>query len=80
MPSWNGGAAKKAIIDFVGRVTAAGWPDRRSSALLIHHTDGDREFSYDKHADKVLERAGRENWTVVDMKRDWRRVFSFEKP
>jgi phosphoserine phosphatase len=27
LPSWNGGAAKKAIVDFVGRVTKEGGPD-----------------------------------------------------
>jgi phosphoglycolate phosphatase-like HAD superfamily hydrolase len=48
----------------------------RSLALLVHHTDSEREFAYDKHADKVIARAAKENWTVVDMKLDWKRVFT----
>jgi phosphoglycolate phosphatase-like HAD superfamily hydrolase len=52
--------------------------------LLIHHTDAEREWAYDRkskigHLDKALDEAGKRGWTVVDMKRDWRRVFPFEK-
>ena len=51
---------------------------RRSLSLLVHHTDDQREFAYDKHADKVLARAAKERWTVISMKDDWKRVFAFE--
>jgi len=44
-------------------------------SLLVHHTDGKREFQYDTHLDKVLPLAKKEAWTVVDMKRDWKRIF-----
>jgi phosphoglycolate phosphatase-like HAD superfamily hydrolase len=44
-------------------------------ALLVHHTDGDREDKYDKHTEKVMPLAKKEGWTVIDMKADWRRVF-----
>lgn len=52
--------------------------------LLIHHTDAEREWAYDRkskigHLDKALDEAEKHGWTVVDMKRDWRRVFPFEK-
>jgi phosphoserine phosphatase len=52
--------------------------------LYVHHTDGDREFAYDRAAatgrlDKGLDEAKARNWTVVDMKRDWKRVFPFER-
>jgi phosphoglycolate phosphatase-like HAD superfamily hydrolase len=47
---------------------------------LVHHTDADREYAYDRQSsigrlDKALDEAVAEGWTVVDMKRDWRRVF-----
>lgn len=53
-------------------------------AMLIHHTDAEREWAYDRTSqvgrlDKALDRAWTAGWTVVDMKRDWRRVFPFEK-
>jgi len=49
----------------------------------VHHTDGEREYAYDRTAttgrlDKGLDEAAAKGWTVVDMKRDWRRVFPFE--
>jgi hypothetical protein len=52
-------------------------------ALLVHHTDTDREWAYDRHStfgrlDKTLDEAIVKGWTVVDMKSDWQRVFSFE--
>lgn len=49
---------------------------------LIHHTDAKREWAYDRksnigHLDKALDEAEAKGWTVVDMKRDWKRVFPF---
>jgi hypothetical protein len=51
--------------------------------VVIHHTDAEREYAYDRksdfgHLDKVLEAAGANKWVVVSMKDDWRTVFSFE--
>jgi hypothetical protein len=51
--------------------------------LIVHHTDGEREYAYDRQSpfgklDKALDAAGSNKWTVVDMKRDWKRVFAFE--
>ncbi|MEN8137399.1 MAG: HAD family hydrolase [Bacteroidota bacterium] len=48
--------------------------------LLIHHTDSIREWAYDKEShvgklDKALIEAGKNNWTVVDMEKDWKTVF-----
>jgi hypothetical protein len=53
-------------------------------ALIVHHTDAEREYAYDKDAsfgrlDKALTEASQKGWTVVDMKNDWKRIFSFEK-
>lgn len=53
-------------------------------ALLVHHTDAEREWAYDRSSafgrlDKALDEAAAEGWTVVDMKRDWKVIFPFEK-
>ncbi|MFC5755640.1 HAD family hydrolase [Rhizobium sp. GCM10022189] len=61
-------------------VTAANGPN---FAMLIHHTDGDREYAYDRQSafgklDKALDEAGRRNWLVVDMKSDWKKIFALE--
>ena len=51
-------------------------------ALIVHHTDADREWAYERSAagvlDKALTEAKAKGWTVVDMKTDWRRVFPFD--
>ena len=62
--------------------TAAG--DGPSFMLLVHHTDDKREWAYDKDShigrlDKALVQANENGWTVVDMKKDWKVVFPFEK-
>jgi phosphoserine phosphatase len=53
-----------------------------SLGMIVHHTDGDREFAYSKAAMSTLNQAlvdaEQEGWVVVDMKRDWQRVFAFE--
>jgi phosphoglycolate phosphatase-like HAD superfamily hydrolase len=51
---------------------------------LVHHTDAEREWAYDRASsigrlDKGLDEARAKGWTVVDMKKDWKRVFVFEK-
>jgi hypothetical protein len=52
-------------------------------ALIVHHTDAEREWAYDRAApigklDKAMEEAQAKGWTIVDMKRDWKRVFAFQ--
>jgi phosphoglycolate phosphatase-like HAD superfamily hydrolase len=51
---------------------------------LVHHTDAEREWAYDRQShvgrlDKALDEANARGWTVVDMKRDWRKVFPFDR-
>lgn len=60
--------------------TAAGQGARLM--VLVHHTDGDREWAYDRQShvgrlDKALDEADARGWTVVDMKQDWNRVYPF---
>ena len=55
---------------------------RPSFGLIVHHTDGEREYAYDavtKSTGKLvaaLAEAPARGWHVVDMKRDWNTVFS----
>jgi len=47
---------------------------------LIHHTDADREWAYDRisgigRLDKALDEARGNGWTVVDMAKDWKTIF-----
>jgi phosphoserine phosphatase len=51
--------------------------------LIVHHTDAEREYAYDRQShigrlDKALDAAAVNKWTVMDMKKDWKRVFAFE--
>jgi phosphoglycolate phosphatase-like HAD superfamily hydrolase len=51
-------------------------------ALIVHHTDAEREWAYDRKSsvgklDKALDAAQAEGWTVVDMKNDWKKIFPF---
>lgn len=55
----------------------------RSLGLIVHHTDAEREYAYDRvsmvgRLDKALDEAKKFGWTVVDMKGDWNRVFAFD--
>ena len=61
--------------------TAAG--DGARFIGLVHHTDAVREWAYDRNSpvgrlDKAWDEALRRGWTIVDMKRDWKKVFPFD--
>ncbi len=54
-------------------------------AGIVHHTDAEREYAYDRQSeigklDKALDAAAAGGWTVVDMKNDWKEVFSVQGP
>ena len=47
---------------------------------IIHHTDSAREVAYDRRSaigklNTALDLAPKNNWLVVDMKKDWRTIF-----
>jgi len=48
--------------------------------LLVHHDDAEREYAYDRKSpfgrlDRGLDEAPKRGWTVVSMKRDWKRIY-----
>jgi hypothetical protein len=48
--------------------------------MIIHHTDAEREFAYDREShigklDKGLDEAAPRGWTIIDMKNDWKTIF-----
>lgn len=54
----------------------------KTLGLIVRHTDGDREFAYDQapmsSLKNALVEADKEGWIVVDMQRDWQRIFAFQ--
>jgi hypothetical protein len=53
----------------------------RRLGMLVHHTDAQREFAYDRKSsvgklDKGIDSAKAGGWRLIDMKADWARVFS----
>ncbi len=51
--------------------------------LIVHHTDAEREYAYDRSGhigrlDQALNEAPQRDWTVVDMKTDWNRIYPAE--
>ena len=99
MDSVNDGATKPVgIHKFIGRrpILAFGNSDGDIQMLqwtaggegerlmgLVHHTDGTREWAYDRnsaagHLDAALTEAFERGWTIVNMKRDWKVVYPFQ--
>lgn len=58
--------------------TTAG--DGPSLGAIVHHTDVDREYAYDRTSsfgrlNKALDEATANDWLIIDMKKDWKTVF-----
>lgn len=49
-----------------------------SLALLVHHDDPEREYSYTDRTENALELAPQYNWQVVSIKKDFKQVYPFE--
>jgi hypothetical protein len=54
---------------------------RPSFGLIVHHTDGAREYAYDSVAVsgkliQALKEAPQRGWIVLDMKSDWKHIFA----
>ena len=55
----------------------------KSFGLILHHTDSVREYKYDLktlsgHLETTLIEAKEKNWLVVDMEKDFKKIFAFE--
>jgi phosphoserine phosphatase len=50
-------------------------PDKPSLRLFVLHDDDDREFDYTTGAERALDQATRNGWTVISVKNDWATVF-----
>ena len=51
--------------------------------LIVHHTDADREWAYDRGSpvgrlERGLDEAAARRWVVVDMKQDWKVIYPEE--
>jgi haloacid dehalogenase-like hydrolase len=65
-------------LEMLQWTTLAG--DRRRLGLIVHHTDAEREYAYDRRShfgrlDLALDAAAQNRWTVVSMKDDWNQIF-----
>jgi phosphoglycolate phosphatase-like HAD superfamily hydrolase len=51
--------------------------------MIVHHTDGEREWAYDRASPvgqlvRGLDEAPKRGWLVIDMKREWRRIYPYQ--
>ena len=82
LPSWNEGPIKTALIEFVKTTSD---PSHPHLMLLIHHDDAVREYSYGPDtkvgtfSNALMDEAKKQGWFVVSMKKDWKKIFSFER-
>jgi len=87
-----------AINRFIGRrpILAAGnsdgdfemleWTtssDGPRLGLIVHHTDAEREWAYDRESsegrlDRGLDEADQRGWLLVDMARDWQVIYPYQ--
>jgi phosphoglycolate phosphatase-like HAD superfamily hydrolase len=52
--------------------------------LIVHHTDATREWAYDRAShigtlSRGLDEAPRRGWILIDMQRDWKVIYPFQK-
>ena len=52
----------------------------RRFGLIVHHTDAEREWAYDRGShigrlERGLDEAPKRGWVVVDMKKDWKVIY-----
>ena len=52
--------------------------------LIVHHTDAEREWAYDRDSrigrlNAALDEAPARGWLIVDMKKDWKLIYPFQK-
>ncbi|MBI1269935.1 haloacid dehalogenase-like hydrolase [bacterium] len=63
--------------------TKSGAGKGKSLCMIVHHTDAKREYAYDRaskvgHLERGLDHAAEAGWVIIDMQKDWSRIFPFE--
>ncbi len=53
--------------------------------MIVHHTDAEREYAYDRDTefgklDVALDAAPEQGWVLIDMAKDWNRIFPGDDP
>ncbi|MBU1128320.1 MAG: haloacid dehalogenase-like hydrolase [Candidatus Omnitrophica bacterium] len=61
--------------DDIQMLESAGAGGLPSLALTLRHDDAEREYAYDKGAEKMIEVASENGWVIVSMKEDFKTVF-----
>jgi phosphoserine phosphatase len=56
----------------------AGRKDNPALRLLVNHDDAARETNYTAGAEKAMNLAEVQGWTVISIKNDWKQVFAFQ--
>ena len=87
LPSWRDTPAKRSIVaagNTDGDLAMLQWASaspHRTLQLVVQHTDGDREYAYDRDpilgsGTQQIHAAATENrWTLIDMAADWSAVY-----
>jgi phosphoserine phosphatase len=60
--------------------TTGGGEPRPHLAMIVHHTDAEREYAYDRDShvgrlDRALDAAPDFGWILIDMKNDWATIY-----
>ncbi|WP_347839224.1 HAD family hydrolase [uncultured Draconibacterium sp.] len=50
--------------------------DKPSMAILVHHDDEEREYSYMHGTEKAVQDAEKQGWYVISMKKDFKEIFA----
>jgi phosphoglycolate phosphatase-like HAD superfamily hydrolase len=67
-------------LEMLQFTTMTGEPQRPRLGLIVHHTDAEREYAYDRDSDvgrlnKAWDQAAERGWLLIDMKNDWKKIF-----
>lgn len=79
-PVFTGGNSDGDFAMLQYTTTGTGYP---RFGLIVHHTDSIREFAYDRNShigslNKGLDSAAFYHWNIIDMAKDWKKIYSFE--
>jgi len=61
--------------DDIAMLESAFASGRANLSLTLYHDDEEREYAYNKGADKILRVAGERGWAIVSMEKDFKVIF-----